>query len=175
MRMSATQRRVSKRAGTAAAVKGAEKRRRKTARVPRKAKATDITSAAANDLLVAQFAEALGAQRPKIRRKTRSLVQALSGVSAVSAEMVSAIDFMPGARILPSYTGQPEVRGDGAAPAPCAKVHRRNRMRRLLASFGGWSAAVAMTALIVGATAAGVRTLAPHKSQTMASASTAQF
>lgn len=150
--------------------------KRKTLRAPRKyGKRASAGVASGDALLVARFAEALGAVPRRGRAaKRRSLAQALD-LTVAPAGPGSIIDVMPGARlgaIRPSHDGA----GDAAWPeAPCLGLHRRNRTRRRLVGAGSWCAALAVTAAIVGTAAAGLLAHAPHARQTIATASAAQF
>jgi hypothetical protein len=175
MPASTTRVRLSKPGKAVAAKAGA---RRRKARSPRKSGKVGKLAAAVriegDAHLIALFAEALGQGAPRPPRgKRRTLAQALHDGQAPSHGS-DCIDAMTGARLAQAPHRD---RGDDTAPrlAPCAKVHRRNRLRRVLAGAGGWSLAIAVTAAIVGTAAAGLLAHAPQDRQTIATASAAQF
>jgi hypothetical protein len=175
MPASTTRVRLSKPGKAVAAKAGATRRK---ARSPRKAGEVAKLAVAAtiegDARLVALFAEALGQRVPRPSRgKRRTLAQALRDGQACNNGS-DCIDAMTGARLAQAPHRDS---GDNTAPrlAPCAQVHRRNRLRRVLAGAGGWSLAIAVTAAIAGTAAAGLLAYAPQDRQTIAAASAAQF
>jgi hypothetical protein len=150
------------------------RKRRQAARKPKATLAN--TDANAGLLFVAQFAEALG-QKPvrKSPRKGVSLSRALLDAAGSTPDGHDAIGAMLGVRLpaTPARRATVPTGADDPVP-PCEAVHSRNRWRRLLRSAGGWSVALAVSALIVAIAGAGLTARAPAGSA-LATASVAQL
>lgn len=132
-----------KTASTRAAGRASSSRRASKKLRPSRAK-----EAAADALLIAQFAEALGqAPAARKRRKGGSLLQALETVNS-GPDFLSA---MPGVRVQDMQQTY-DARGD-VVPAPCVAVHRRHRLWAGLAKVGSYCFAVLVSAGIIGVTA----------------------
>lgn len=144
------------------------KRRSPKARRPRAA------AAETDSLLIAKFAEALGATSTrKPRADRRSLMSALADSNAHAGCL---LDVMPGARVVAVEDQRSDIDHDLAREFRVL-AHRRHCRVARLKSAGSWGLAAVISALIVSVAAAGILAQAPSRvaAGIMKTASAAQF